>query len=64
MHLPRQLHPHPDRRDIAALPAQGVYAGLDQVNVTLPATLKGRGQLIVTVTANGQATNMAQLKFQ
>ncbi len=44
--------------------AQGAYAGLDQVNVTLPATLKGRGQLVVTVTVNGQATNMAQLAFQ
>ena len=44
--------------------AQGAYAGLDQVNVTLPATLKARGQLIVTVTVNGQATNMAQLLFQ
>jgi phospholipase C len=42
---------------------QGTYAGLDQVNVTLPAGLKGRGQLVVTVTANGQATNMAQLLF-
>jgi uncharacterized protein (TIGR03437 family) len=44
--------------------AQGVYAGLDQVNVALPATLKGRGQQVVTVTVNGQATNMAQLLFQ
>jgi len=45
-------------------PEGGAYAGLDQVNVTLPSTLKGRGQLIVTVTVNGQATNMAQLLFQ
>jgi len=44
--------------------AQGTYAGLDQVNVALPATLKGRGQQVVTVTVNGQATNMAQLLFQ
>jgi uncharacterized protein (TIGR03437 family) len=44
--------------------AQGVDAGLDQVNVALPATLKGRGQQVVTVTVNGQATNMAQLLFQ
>jgi uncharacterized protein (TIGR03437 family) len=44
--------------------AQGAYAGLDQVNATLPSTLKGRGQLVVTVTANGQATNMGQLLFQ
>jgi phospholipase C len=44
--------------------AQGTYAGLDQVNAALPATLKGRGQMVVTVTVNGQATNMAQLAFQ
>jgi phospholipase C len=44
--------------------AQSAYAGLDQVNVALPATLKGRGQQVVTVTVNGQATNMAQLLFQ
>ena len=49
---------------VAFAGAQGAYAGLDQVNVSLPATLKGRGQLVVTVTANGQATNMGQLLFQ
>jgi uncharacterized protein (TIGR03437 family) len=43
---------------------QGTYAGLDQVNVALPSTLKGHGQQVVTVTVNGQATNMAQLLFQ
>jgi uncharacterized protein (TIGR03437 family) len=43
---------------------QGAYAGLDQVNVTLPNTLKGRGQLVVTVAANGQTANMGQLLFQ
>lgn len=44
--------------------AQGTFAGLDQVNVTLPATLAGRGQLVVTVTAKGQASNMTELAFQ
>ncbi len=44
--------------------AQGGFAGLDQVNVALPAKLKGRGQLVVTVTVSGQATNMGQLTFQ
>jgi uncharacterized protein (TIGR03437 family) len=44
--------------------AQGGYAGLDQVNVSLPTTLKGRGQLVVTVSINGQASNMGQLLFQ
>jgi phospholipase C len=43
---------------------QGEDAGLDQVNAALPSSLKGRGQLVVTVTANGQATNMAQVAFQ
>ncbi len=44
--------------------AQGQYAGLDQVNVTLPAALAGRGQLVVTVTVDGQTSNMGQLAFQ
>jgi uncharacterized protein (TIGR03437 family) len=44
--------------------AQGAFAGLDQVNVALPAVLKGRGQLVVTITVNGQATNMGELLFQ
>jgi uncharacterized protein (TIGR03437 family) len=43
---------------------QRTYAGLDQVNATLPGTLKGRGQLVVTATVNGQATDMGQLLFQ
>ena len=42
---------------------QGTYTGLDQVNAILPVSLKGRGRLVVTVTVNGQATNMAQLLF-
>jgi phospholipase C len=44
--------------------AQGGFAGLDQVNAMLPSTLKGRGQLVVTVSVNGQATNMGQLSFK
>jgi uncharacterized protein (TIGR03437 family) len=43
---------------------QGFYPGLDQVNAALPSALRGRGQLVVTVTVNGQATNMAQLAFK
>jgi uncharacterized protein (TIGR03437 family) len=49
---------------VAFAGAQGTYAGLDQVNVALPSALKGRGQLVVTVSVNGQATNMGQLTFQ
>jgi len=43
---------------------QGAYPGLDQVNALLPSSLQGRGQLVVTVTVNGQATNMGELVFQ
>jgi uncharacterized protein (TIGR03437 family) len=47
------------------MPARrGAYAGLDQVNAALPSTLQGRGQLVVTITVNGQATKMGQLLFQ
>jgi len=43
---------------------QPTFAGLDQVNVTLPSTLAARGQLVLVVTVNGQATNMVQVAFQ
>jgi uncharacterized protein (TIGR03437 family) len=43
---------------------QGSYPGLDQVNALLPSSLQGRGQLVVTITVNGQATNMGELAFQ
>ena len=43
---------------------QNQFAGLDQVNVLLPASLAGRGRLVVTVTVDGQATNMTQLTFK
>jgi len=43
---------------------QAVDPGLDQVNALLPVSLKGRGQLAVTVTVDGQASNMVQLTFQ
>ncbi len=42
---------------------QGI-PGLDQVNLYLPAVLKGRGQLPLTITVNGQTSNIAQIAFQ
>lgn len=44
-------------------PAPG-YSGLDQVNVALPATLSGSGQVNVTVTADGQTSNVVTLNIQ
>ena len=37
--------------------AQGQYAGLDQVNVSLPAGLAGQGQITIVLTVDGQASN-------
>jgi uncharacterized protein (TIGR03437 family) len=36
---------------------QNQYPGLDQINVQIPADLKGRGRLSVVVTVNGQISN-------
>jgi len=44
--------------------AQQQFAGLDQVNVALPVALEGRGQLVVTITVDGQTTNMGVISFQ
>jgi uncharacterized protein (TIGR03437 family) len=33
---------------------QGTFDGLDQINVKLPSTLKGSGDVIVQVTAAGK----------
>ena len=44
--------------------AQGTYAGLDQINVLLPASLAGSGAVSVTVTVDGQVSNAGTLAFQ
>jgi uncharacterized protein (TIGR03437 family) len=44
--------------------AQGSFAGLDQVNVALPATLQGAGSVPVIVTADLQSSNTVTLTFQ
>lgn len=44
--------------------AQGVYAGLDQVNVLLPQTLAGSGSVVVILTANGIAANAVNFSIQ
>jgi uncharacterized protein (TIGR03437 family) len=39
--------------------AQPGYPGLDQVNLELPVTLRGRGEVAVVLTVDGQKTNSA-----
>jgi len=42
---------------------QNQYPGLDQINVQIPADLKGRGRLSITVAANGQISNPVWAMF-
>ncbi len=44
--------------------AQPTYAGLDQVNVALPYSLKGAGDVTLTVSANGIAANPAHITVE
>jgi uncharacterized protein (TIGR03437 family) len=43
---------------------QGVYVGLDQVNVILPQSLRGTGQAIVVLTVDGQTANSVSVTFK
>ncbi len=44
--------------------AQGDFAGLDQVNVELPRSLAGRGEIDVTCTANNNGSNPVRIRIQ
>jgi polyvinyl alcohol dehydrogenase (cytochrome) len=43
---------------------QNTFAGLDQVNVQLPAELGGRGEVEVTLWVDGQLSNTVSVSFQ
>ncbi len=43
---------------------QGVYVGLDQVNVLLPKSLRGSGNVNVSLTVDGQSSNTVTLNFK
>jgi large repetitive protein len=42
---------------------QGGFAGLDQANVLLPASLAGSGQVNVSITVDGQTSNVGTIAF-
>jgi uncharacterized protein (TIGR03437 family) len=44
--------------------AQGEFAGLDQVNLQVPATLRGRGDVPVVLTVDGQTTNSVTINVR
>ncbi len=43
---------------------QGGYVGLDQVNIRIPNSLRGRGDVSINVTLEGQTTNTVTLNFR
>ncbi len=43
---------------------QGAYAGLDQVNLLIPAGLAGAGKVNVIVTANNKPANPVYVVIQ
>ncbi len=44
--------------------AQGDFVGLDQVNVVLPRSLAGRGEVDIVLTVDGKAANTAQANIK
>lgn len=44
--------------------AQTDFTGLDQVNVRLPRSLAGRGEIDVTLTADGKAANVVRVRIK
>jgi uncharacterized protein (TIGR03437 family) len=49
---------------VAGYAAQGQYAGLDQVNITLPPSLTGTGESSVYLIVDGIASNMVTVNIQ
>ena len=43
--------------------AQGEFAGLDQVNVQVPAAVKGAGEVDVVLTVVGKTANVVRAAF-
>ncbi len=44
--------------------AQSQYQGLDQVNVTIPSSLAGMGEVSVYLVADGKVSNMTTVNIQ
>jgi uncharacterized protein (TIGR03437 family) len=44
--------------------AQGTYPGLDQVNIVLPLQLRGKGEVDLILTVDGQAANPVRIAIQ
>jgi trimeric autotransporter adhesin len=49
--------------EVLAAVAQGQFAGLDQVNVRIPRTLVGRGEVPIVLTVDGKAANQVTVNI-
>ena len=43
--------------------SQGAFPGLEQVNISVPAAQRGRGEVDVVESASSQASNVVRLAF-
>jgi uncharacterized protein (TIGR03437 family) len=50
--------------EVTFIGAQGTFVGLDQVNLRLPRSLAGRGQVDIRLTVDGFAANTVTLAFK
>jgi len=50
--------------DVLAAQAHSLYEGLDQVNIKLPAALRGRGELTLRLVVDGRAATPVELSFR
>jgi uncharacterized protein (TIGR03437 family) len=53
-----------EEAEVLGAAAQGQYAGLDQINVRLPRSLAGRGEVEVWVSVEGKAANMVTVTIR
>jgi uncharacterized protein (TIGR03437 family) len=49
---------------VAFAGAQGEFAGLDQINLQLPASLRGRGDVAIILTVDGVTTNSVNINVR
>lgn len=50
--------------DVSFAGAQPDYVGLDQINMQLPATLRGRGEVTINCTVDGKAANAVTITLK
>jgi uncharacterized protein (TIGR03437 family) len=51
------------RAEVQFVGAQGNFAGLDQINVKLPTSLRGRGSVEINISVDGQQANKVSVQI-